>query len=177
VVHVLGVPSSTISGPSQVIMNDTVNYSTIFGAFNTYDWNCNNAIIVSNSNNNFEILFPSVGAYQVSCTSTNICSTSTATKNINVFSNVGLAQNNHSSKVTLLNNISDGNFIILLSDNLATPYQVNVMQTNGAEINATKEIIENIKQYELNLSYLPVGIYFLRISSISSNQFFKIVKI
>lgn len=82
-------PSTIITGSKSVCgaLNQEIEYSVNMNAGNTYNWNVNGGVVLSNSNNKIKVRWTSYGQYQVSVTETavNACSVSkTATINVSV---------------------------------------------------------------------------------------------
>jgi hypothetical protein len=177
-IQVSGAPLSNISGPSQVSTNDTISYSTFSSSLSIYNWNCNNALVINETESNFEVVFPTSGNYQVQCTVTNICSSSTTTKSVNAIAGLGNSENEIQDEIKLINTISDGLFQLQIKNNLFNDYLINIYQTNGIEVYTTTiNGYESVSTYTLPLNSIRAGIYFLKISSKKQSKIFKIVKV
>ncbi len=177
-INVIGTPVSTITGPSQVSTNDTLLYSAVYNALNTYNWNCNNALVINSDSNRFEIAFPSAGSYQVQCTVTNICTSNSSTKNVTSINGLSLNDKNEANDIQLLSNISDGSYQLKFHSIKKDNYILNLYDSNGREVyNNSINENETISNYYFKLDNIETGIYFLKISNKQQTKIFKIVKV
>jgi hypothetical protein len=170
-------PPTNIFGSSSVIMLDTCIYNVSGIANANYFWTCNNANIIQNNNHECKIIFPSTGTYQLKCNYGATCDSVILVKNIYVSSGLGMDDFLNQSGIALMNNISEGIFQIFSNRNNGSVF-LSVYQIDGKLV--THRLTYPItvdSAYNLDLSSLKSGVYYLKIDIDNLSKTFKIVKI
>jgi hypothetical protein len=177
-INVLGTPNNIISGPNQVIINDTITFTNLFSLSNLYEWNCVNSNIVNINENTLKVTFPSVGNYEVNCTVSNICTSSSVIKNVAVNASLGQSEIQNKTNISLLNSFSDGIYQIELIHLTSLEYSISVFQLNGQKVyTLNSPVNSSINILQINLNHMPQGIYFLKIEDENTAKIFKIIKL
>jgi len=83
-IHVIGTPSSTITGPVVSCVGDTVTYHTTFLAGTYYDWTGTLLNIIDTANNEVTVVFDSAGTAHLDLFALNQCGSNTGAKSITV---------------------------------------------------------------------------------------------
>lgn len=80
------------------------------------------------------------------------------------------------SDVVIFPNPNDGTFYLDLDGFTEPNLQIEVLDISGKTLFIEEVINDNSKRYQINLNYIPKGIYFVKIASLSNTTTRRFIK-
>ena len=121
-------------------------------------------------------IYQSDGIYSVKLTATNSCGNSNSTKTLDIMT-VSTNEISIESEISIFPNPAKDRFTLKIEGEYFGEYQISLINSIGQIIRQGKEIkSSNIVEYQIGITDLPSGTYFVQINSEKENHMKKIIK-
>ena len=168
------VNTSSISGLSNVLLNDIETYLVIQNPTSTYNWGVTGGVLQSGlGTNSVDVLWNTAGQGSIYVIETDVngCIGDTVSLAVTVFQSTDITEN-QSQKISIYPNPFTESTIVSIP-NIKSNYTLTLYDMTGQKVLEKEDLSE--RTYELERGLLSKGIYFLEIKTEESKQLKRVV--